>query len=169
MIIRMIGKALLVGAIVMVCCWLYWMDGSRLSNGKIKAFYNRGGIAISRREPDELCALLASDYQNVGSSLFDNSQRESMTRNKDQVCTEYKDTFRRFDELGKTLGGTLKVQYGLTIHKITLSTDKMTATVDVSYSLDAGDTLMNTKLRSIDTLIQRNGKIVLLRSYSEIQ
>ncbi len=169
MIIRMIGKIFLVCVIGIACAWWYWIDGSRLSHDKIKAFYNRGGIAISSRKPDELCTLLANDYHNTGPSLFANYMHENTTQNREQICAEYKDTFRKFDEIGTVFGGTLKIQYSLTIHKIIFSTDNMTATVYVSYSLDVGDTLMNTKLRSIDTLIQRNGKILLLRSYSETQ
>ncbi|MCL7421984.1 MAG: hypothetical protein M8364_13880 [Methylobacter sp.] len=72
--------------------------------------------------------------------------------------------YKSFDDLGDKMGGILQLDYGYSIHKIDISPDSKSAVVDVSFSLDVAGSIMNIRSRSTDTLIRRNGKMLMLRS-----
>lgn len=72
--------------------------------------------------------------------------------------------YQSFEALGEKMGGLLQLDHTYTVNSIALSADKKTAIVDVSDALDVGGSIINMKSRSLDTLIRRNGKTLMLRS-----
>jgi hypothetical protein len=62
------------------------------------------------------------------------------------------------------MGGMLQLDYNYQIQKITISSDKKSAVVETSFTLNIAGSLMNFNASSVDTLIRRNGKVMLLRS-----
>jgi hypothetical protein len=67
-------------------------------------------------------------------------------------------------ELGAKMGGMLQLDSDYAIDEIAISSDGKTATVELHTSLDVGGSIMKLHSRSTDTLIRRNGKVLMLHS-----
>jgi hypothetical protein len=67
-------------------------------------------------------------------------------------------------ELGAKMGGMLQLDSDYAIDEIAISSDGKTATVELHTSLDVGGSIMKLRSRSTDTLIRRNGKVLMLHS-----
>lgn len=72
--------------------------------------------------------------------------------------------YQGFEALGNKMGGILQLDSSYALHKIELAPDKKSAIVDVSYSLDVAGSIMNIRVRSTDTIIQKLGKPLMVRS-----
>ncbi|WP_423708317.1 nuclear transport factor 2 family protein [Undibacterium sp. WLX3042] len=143
--------------------WWYFIGGRKLSDDHVNGFYRDLEIATLQRQPDAICALLAPDFQSTG-SVSTAGNRQTVNQNKQQACDAYHDLYSTWEKLGEKMGGMLQLDSQYTIHSISLSPDGKTATVDVSSSLDVAGTLMHIRSRSTDTLVRRNGKVLLLHS-----
>lgn len=143
--------------------WWYFIGGRKLSDEHVNGFYRDLEIATLQRQPDAICALLAPDFQSTG-SVSTTENRQTVNQNKQQACDAYRDLYATWEKLGEKMGGMLQLDSQYTIHSISLSPDGKTATVDVSSSLDVAGTLMHIRSRSTDTLVRRNGKVLLLHS-----
>jgi hypothetical protein len=62
------------------------------------------------------------------------------------------------------MGGMLQLDSSYKINSVAIQPDSKSATVDFSSSLDVAGTIMNIRSRSTDTLIRRNGKVLMLRT-----
>jgi hypothetical protein len=62
------------------------------------------------------------------------------------------------------MGGMLQLDSSYKINSIEIQPDGKSALVDYTSSLDVAGTIMNIRSRSTDTLIRRNGKVLMLRS-----
>ena len=143
--------------------WWYFVGGRQLSEEQVRAFYRDMEIATLNRQPDDLCALLAPDFQSAGTFEV-GQQRRSQVQDKAQACEAYRDLYDRWDKLGEKMGGTLQLDANHAIHSVTISADKKSATVDISHSLDVAGSIMNMRSHTTDTLIRRQGRVLLLRS-----
>jgi len=161
-------KKLLFIAIAAAAAWWYFIAGKTLTEEQATDFYRAVEKATLDRKPEDLCNLLAEDFSGTGNvALGGTSKTESQT--KEQTCEGYRDLYAAWEKLGEKMGGTLQLDSNYEIHSITLSADKKTAKVDISSSLDVAGTLTNIKARSTDTLVKRNGKVLLLRSEGSAQ
>lgn len=156
-------KLILIAPLVAAAGWWYFVEGRTLTEDNVLAFYKQQEAATLSRHPEELCALLDDDFQAVGVSVFQDQERNDRV-DKEQTCQSARNLYKSFDDLGDKMGGILQLDYGYSIHKIDISPDKKSATVDASYSLDVAGSIMNIRSRGIDTLIRRNGKMLMLRS-----
>lgn len=158
-------KKILLIVLAAGAAWWYFVGGRRISEDQVNAFYRDLEVATLQRKPDDLCALLAPEFQSSGSvNLAGQRQANAQDQDKDQTCGAYRDLYASWEKLGEKMGGTLQLDSSYTIHSVTLSPDRKSATVDISTSLDVAGTLMNIRSRSTDTLVRRNGRVLLLRS-----
>lgn len=145
--------------------WWYFIGARKLSDEHVNGFYRDLEIATLQRQPDAICALLAPDFRSDGNvSIGGKRQTQAQTQDRQQACDAYHDLYATWEKLGEKMGGILQLDSQYTIHSISLSPDGKTATVDVSSSLDVAGTLMHIRSRSTDTLVRRNGKVLLLHS-----
>lgn len=143
--------------------WWYWQGGRVLSEESIKGFYQQQAMATLNRNPEALCSQLAPDYQS--SSVFISTEgRAKQEENKKQSCDSLNGMYANIEELGDKMGGLLQLDYDYKIKRITISDDKKTALVETSFTLDVAGSIMNFSGSSVDTLIRRNGKVMVLRS-----
>ncbi len=156
-------KLILIAPLVAAAGWWYFVEGRTLNEDDVLAFYKQQEIATLSRHPEELCALMDDDFQEVGVAVVQDQERRDRV-NKEQICQSARDLYQIFDDLGDKMGGILQLDYGYSIHKIDISPDKKSATVDASYSMDVAGSIMHMRSRSTDTLIRRNGKMLMLRS-----
>ena len=145
--------------------WWYFSAARKLSDEQVKDFYRNLEIATLERKPEALCALLADDFESTGTmTVGGQSQIQTGVQNKAQTCEAYQKLYASWDKLGEKMGGILQLDSKYTIHNISISADSKTAIVDMSSSLDVGGSIMNISARSTDTLIRKNGKVLMLHS-----
>jgi hypothetical protein len=156
-------KLFLITPLVAAAGWWYFVEARTITEDNVLAFYKQLEVETLSRRPEELCALMDDKFQAVGVAVLQD-QESSGRFNKEQACQSYRDLYKTFDELGNKMGGILQLDYGYSIHKIDISLDSKSAVVDVSYSMDVAGSIMNIHSRSTDTLIRRNGKMLMLRS-----
>lgn len=140
----------------------YFVGGRALSEESVRSFYQQQEIATLNRDPEKLCALLDETFQAKGVGASGGAH--SGEANKTQTCDGYRAMYQGFDALGDKMGGILQLDYNYTIHKIELASDKKSAIVDVSYSLDVAGSIMNIRARSTDTIVQKHGRPLMVRS-----
>ena len=143
--------------------WWYFHGARVLSEESVNGFYQQQAIATLSRNPEALCNQLAPDYQS-SSVLIGTGGGAKQEANKKQSCEALAEMYANFEKLGEKMGGMLQLDYDYKIQKITISSDKKTAVVEASFTLDVAGTIMNFNGSSVDTLIRRNGKVMVLRS-----
>ena len=156
-------KKLVLVILIAGAAWWYFVGGRKLTEERVTAFYSDLEIATRGRKPEDICALLASEFQSTGTFAVGAKTRTDV-QDKSQTCEAYRDLHATWEQLGEKMGGTLQLDSDYTIHSIAISPDGKTATVDISTSLDVAGSVMNIRSRSTDTLVRRNGKVLLLHS-----
>jgi len=156
-------KYILLIAILAAAGWWYFVGGRRISEDHVARFYQEIEAATLSRNPDALCTLLSDDFQTSGTVEIGGQTRTS-TQNKTQTCRAYAAMYENFEKLGDKMGGMLQLDSSYKINSIEIQPGRKSAIVDFSSSLDVGGTIMNIHSRSMDTLIRRNGKTLMLRS-----
>jgi hypothetical protein len=156
-------RKLVLLAILAGASWWYFIGGRTITEAHVERFYQDVDHATGMRDPDALCALLAEDFQTVG-TVDMGGRRNTVTQDKPQACEAYAEMYKNFALLGDKMGGMLQLDSSYTINSIVIQPDSKSATVDYSYSMDVAGTIMNIRSRSTDTLIRRNGKVLMLRS-----
>lgn len=156
-------KKLLVIVLVAVGAWWFFVGGRKLTEEQVNDFYQDVTRATLSRRPEDLCALLAPEFKTTG-TVSAAGQQKTESMDKAQTCDGYTKLYAAWDQLGEKMGGTLQLEYGSTIHSITIAPDHKSATVDVSTTLDVGGSIMKIRSRSTDVLIRRAGKVLMLRS-----
>ncbi len=156
-------KILLFLAIVGGVFWWFFIGDNKLSDERVASFYRADFEATMHRDPDKLCAQFASDFTSKFSWDMGGKKLEQ-SHGKDQACKELETLYRQFAELGEKMGGELHLDYRHEIHDISFSADRKTATVETSFTLTAGGSLITYTGRSTDTLIWKYGKTVVRHS-----
>lgn len=158
-------KKLILLALIAAGAWWHFVGGRKLSEDNVKAFYRDYEIATLQRKPDALCALLADDLQASGSAAVGRRVVQE-SKGKAETCDDWHALFDSWVKLGEKMGGILQLDSHYEIHSIEFSPDRKSAKVDISSTLDVAGSIMNFSTRSTQTLIRRNGKVLLQRSDS---
>ena len=156
-------KKLILVLLIAAGGWWYFVGARKLTEEHVAAFYRAQEAATLNRQPEQLCALLAAEFSSTATVKM-GSARRTDAQDKAQTCEAYRGLYASFEQLGDKMGGTLQLDSDYKIHSITIAPDAKTAMVDVSSSLDVAGSIMNIRARSTDTLVRRNGKVLLLRS-----
>jgi hypothetical protein len=142
--------------------WWYFVGSRTLSEESVLSFYQQQEAATLSRDPEKLCALLDEAFQAKVIAVPGSTRGGEA--NRAQTCDGYRAMYQGFEALGDKMGGILQLDYNFTLHKIELAPDKKSATVDVSYSLDVAGSIMHIRTRSTETIIQKLGKPLMIRS-----
>jgi hypothetical protein len=156
-------KFILLIAILTAAGWWFFVGGRRISEDHVTRFYQEFEAATLSRNPDALCALLSDDFETSGTVEI-GRQTGTSKQNKTQTCRAYAAMYENFEKLGEKMGGMLQLDSSYRINSVEIQPDRKSAIVDFSSSLDVAGTIMNIHSRSMDTLIRRNGKTLMLRS-----
>jgi hypothetical protein len=158
-------KKLLIVAIAAVGAWWFFVGGRTLTETQARAFYSDMERATLSRKPEELCKMLASDFSSGGTLAVGGMKvTQPTTQGKEDTCEGYRALYASWEKIGDKMGGVLQLDSHYEIHSVKLSADKKSATVDISSSLDVAGSIMNMRARTTDTLVRRNGKVLLLSS-----
>lgn len=126
-------------------------------------FYHRMEHATLSRDPEGLCALLDSEFTAV-STISSPAGRRVVNMNKSEACEGYATLYESFGSIGERMGGILTLDYSYELHSIDIAPDKKSAAVEVDYMLEAGGSIMTIRLRAKETLVRKNGRVLLARS-----
>ncbi len=161
-------KKIIFLVLVATGAWWYFIGGRTLSEESVRSFYEQQQAATLKRDPEKICALLDKEFRAQEMDFSGNNVKAAM--GKTEACDTTRLMYQSFEELGNKMGGPLQIDYSYTLHNIELSEDKKSATVDVSYSLDIAGSIMNIRSRGTETIIQKLGKPLLLKSeFTQIQ
>lgn len=161
-------KKIILVAIIAAGAWWYFVGGRKISEADVTSFYrDYDEIATGQRQPDTLCSMFAEDYHSTA-TIAVGRQIRTDSMNKPQTCESLRLLYDSWEKLGEKMGGMLQLDSYYTIHSISLASDRKSATVDISSSLDVAGSIMNMRSRSTDTLVRRNGKVLLLRSDAKV-
>lgn len=156
-------KILLVIVAIAIGAWWYFVGGRKVAETDVRGFYQAYEEATLSRQPDALCALLAEGFEASGTVALGGASRAS-SQTKKQTCDGYRDLYAAWEKLGEKMGGTLQLDSNYEISNVTVAADGKSATAEVSSSLDVAGSVMNFKSHTRDTLIRRNGRVLLLRT-----
>jgi hypothetical protein len=156
-------KKLVLVALAAGFAWWHFVGGRKLSEEQVGDFYRSVEKASISRSSERLCSMLDDDFQSAGVANVA-GRHTSQPQDKIQACASYEQLYETWDKLGKNMGGMLQLHSDYKIHSVELSGDRKTAKVDISTSMMVGGTLMHIHSRSTDTLVRRNGKVLMLRS-----
>ncbi|MET0536011.1 MAG: nuclear transport factor 2 family protein [Steroidobacter sp.] len=156
-------KKLFLLAILGGLSWWYFVGSRTIAEEHVTKFYQDLEHATLSRNPEAICTMLAEDFETVG-TVSAGGRRTTSTQNKTQACESYKALYETFEQLGNRMGGMVQLDSSYKIHSISIRPDGKSAVVDYWSSLDVAGSLMNIRSRTTDTLIRRNGKVLILRS-----
>ncbi len=158
-------KAIIVAIVLAVGGWWYFIGGRTITPEQVNAFYREYEAATLNREPEKLCALIADEYSSEAVVRAPGLARPRVDiLNKQQTCESLRQTFEAWEELGNRMGGMLHLDSKYSLKDIQIAPNRKQATVEVQSTLEIGGSLMSMRTKSHDTLIRRNGKVLLLRS-----
>lgn len=155
-------KRILLVVSIAIAAWWYFIEGRKMTEAHVTEFYRDLEVVLERK-PDELCSLLADDFKstvttgNQGVKVMDEDD-------KTQTCEAYRELYTTWEKIGEKMGEKLQLDSDYKVHSISISADRKSATVDVSSSLDVAGSITNIRSRSTDTLVRRNGKVMMIRS-----
>lgn len=152
--------------IVLAACaggaWWHFIGNNKLTEDEVREFYVEGRQAVNARQADILCDRMHEDFEARG---FLTIGRKVVARSetKDTVCAGTRKLMS--DLKNAEAGGTIfPMDNRFWLHSITLSPDRKSATVEISEETDIGGAWLQTRARSVETVVRQHGRIVLLRS-----
>lgn len=156
-------KKIILVVLIAVATWWYFIGGRKMNEAHVTEFYRNLEAATLERKPDDLCALLADDFRSIGTAVIQ-GVKVTDENSKAETCEAYRELYAAWAKLGEKMGGMLQLDSDYEIHSISFSPDRKSATVDISSSLDVAGSITNIRSRSTDSLVRRNGKVMLIRS-----
>lgn len=156
-------KKIILVVLIAFAAWWYFIGGRKMTEVHVTEFYRSLEVATLERKPDALCALLADDFKSTDTAVIQ-GVKVADENDKTQTCEAYRELYATWAKLGEKMGGMLQLDSDYKLHSISISADRKSATVDVSSSLDVAGSITNIRSRSTDTLVRRNGKVMMIRS-----
>ncbi|MES2886601.1 MAG: hypothetical protein V4739_01185 [Pseudomonadota bacterium] len=156
-------KVLIVLALGSAAGWWYFIGGRQVTQEDVQAFYRAQEHALLKREPAALCALLDAQYQ-ANTVVTTQGREATSVLDKAEACEASQAMFDLFQTVGEKMGGIVQLDSGLTVDSVTLTPNRQSAEARITQSLDVAGAFMRIRLTSTDTLVRRNGKVLLLRS-----
>ncbi len=163
-------EPLKLGILALICvagAWWFFVGGRQIDEQQATEFYAHYEAATLSRNPEKLCTLLAEDFTSSAKADLGGHATEGES-NKVDTCASMKELYTTFDTLGEKMGGILQLDSSYEIHSIKIAPDKKSAEVEISTNLDVAGSIMNIKSKTTDTLIRRNGKVLMLRSEGQV-
>lgn len=148
--------------------WWYFHGGRIIDESSVRDFYQLDEMALLKRDPEALCSFLAPDYSSEETAItLEGRQTESSDRAGS--CQAYRQLFDSFEQIGSAMGGMVQLDHAYHIDSIAVAPDRKSATAAATFKLDVAGSIMNFEGSTVDTLIRRNGKMLLLKRQSKVR
>ena len=145
-------------AVFAALAWFVFVDGSKLDEDDVRAFYVAQRDATLALDADTLCGQLSKDAAGRMTTYVGPRERIELV-SRDAACRETKRLFQQMEPLMALLGDEVPFDFSYEINRITLSDDSKTAKVEVRSVLDV--TGMRFVSRTVETLV-RDRRVVLV-------
>ena len=162
-------KWILLGLAACLGAW-YFLVGSRyISEADVRAQYQNEANWLDEGQPAKICA--AFDDQYVGRIASITAAKGVLEEtDKAKSCAAIEVFFADLKKLNDKVGGGVVTNSVVTLEKIAISADRLTAVVTVRSEVRVGTEkvlLMKMTSKGTDTLIKRQGSIYRLRADGE--
>lgn len=157
-------QKIILGVLLAFLGWWFMFGSRQLDADNVDTYYFKSQKALAERKPKEMCELLDKNFLIVSTTVTAGKTSAPSTQDRQQTCDGYDKMFDAWTEIGAQMGGLVQLDTDYTIHRVQISEDKKTATVEVTSDLRVAGSLMRFRSRSTDTLIRRNGKVLMLTS-----
>lgn len=154
-------KILIVTIILGAGLWWNLVGGRTISEADIDEYYQNETKATLQRNPDELCGLLAEDFQ-LEVEVFSSQGKIQVSYNREEMCEHFTKTYESIQTIGERLGGMAQLDFSRNVDDVTIAEDKKSASVEASYTFNVAGSVVKLNGATTDTLIRRNGKTLLL-------
>ena len=138
--------------------WFVFVDGSKLDEDHVRAYYAAQRDATLALDADALCGMLSKDISGRMTSYIGPREQIQLV-SRDTACRETQAMFQKMKPLMELLGNDMPFGYSYEINKITLSDDGKSAEVEVRSVLDIIG--MRFVSRTVETLV-RDRRVVLV-------
>lgn len=139
--------------------WFVFVDGSKLDEDDVRAYYAAGRDATLAMDADALCGMLAKDLSGRATTYLGPREQIQLI-SRDRSCRDTEALFRQMKPMMELFGSDVPFGYTYEINKITVSDDRKSAKVEVRSVLDIVG--MRMVSRSVDTLV-RDRRVVLAK------
>lgn len=151
------------GAVLLVGCGWGYLQTKKLSDSGIEAYYRADAETTFTHDPDASCALIADDFRGSSSGTLNGTAYAKNAIGKTEFCHREKEFSDGFATFKKRSGREADVSYNTNFDKPVYTADHRSATVRVSYTYSLlGGRLLNITGTRVDTLVKRDGKVLLL-------
>lgn len=158
-------KGYLLGAVLLAACAWGYLQTKKLTASGIEAFYQTDAETTGHHYTDASCALLADDFHGSSSGMINGRAVPQRTIGKSEFCDNMKKFSDMLENFEKRSGRSAEASYSTNFTDPTYAADHRSATVNVSYRYSLlGGRLMNVHGTRVDTLVKRNGQVLLLAS-----
>ena len=148
--------------------WWYFHGGRVIGDADVRDFYQLDEMALLKRDPDALCSFLAPDYRSEETAItLEGRQTES--GDKAKSCEAYRQLFQSFEQIGAAMGGMVQLDHDYSVDRILLAPDRKSATAETRFRLNVAGSVMQFGGATLDTLIRRNGKMLLFSRQSKVR
>src|SRR6187402_2610681 len=156
-------RGYVLGAVLLAACGWGYLQTKKLSDGGIEAYYRADAETTFTHDPDASCALIADDFRGSSSGTLNGTAIAQNAIGKTQFCDQQKKFSDVLANFKKRVGRDADVSYATNFDTPVYAADHRSATVRVSYTYSLlGGRLLNITGNRVDTLVKRDGKVLLL-------
>ena len=138
--------------------WFVFVDGSKLDEDDVRAYYVAQRDATLALDADALCGMLSKDASGRMTTYIGPREQIQLV-SRDAACRDTRLMFQKMKPLLELLGNDVPFGFSYEINRITLSEDGESAEVEVRSVLDIIG--MRFVSRTVETLV-RDRRIVMV-------
>ena len=138
--------------------WFVLVDGSKLDEADVRAYYLAQRDATLALDADTLCAMLSKDASGRMTTYVGPREQVQLV-SRDSACRDTQEMFQKMKPLMELLGNEVPFGYTYEINAINLTDDRKSARVEVRSVLDILG--MRFVSRTVETLV-RDRRVVLV-------
>lgn len=143
----------------------YWNRQNSIDKESVTRFYDTATEHVLNGRGKELCAMLSKDFTRTGiNSTSQGRLQENF--DKEETCNKYNKMFESLAQAGGQ--GGISTNYQVTIEHIEIGKDRKSAEVRVATNISMAvgpiGKIAETRDKSSETLVIRNGKLLLQKS-----
>jgi len=145
-------------AVLAGLAWFVFVDGSRLDEDDVRAYYVAQRDATLALDADALCGMISRDVSGRMTTYIGPREQIQLV-SRDAACRDTQAMFQKMRPLMELLGSDVPFGYSYEVNRITLSGDGKSAEVEVRSVLDIIG--MRFVSRTVETLV-RDRRVVMV-------
>ncbi len=143
----------------------YWNRQNSIDAESVTRFYDTATEHVLNGRGKDLCAMLAKDFTRTGINSTSQGRLQE-NYDKEETCDRYDKMFESLAQAGRQNG--ISTNYQVTIEHIEIGKDRKSAEVKVATNISMAvgpiGRIAETRDKSSETLVIRNGKLLLQKS-----